>query len=101
MDKFAIITVESNAAKLVIASVINGNYFTISDFVSDLRAPTPTAAAELSVPNTIDLINYIKQLEIRASKSMENIIDTKKSRLNSLTAFLKRFLTVVGSGSQF
>ena len=31
MDKFAIITVESNAAKLVIASVINGNYFTISD----------------------------------------------------------------------
>ena len=32
MDKFAIITVESNAAKLVIASVINGNYFTISDF---------------------------------------------------------------------
>lgn len=68
----------------IISAVGHEIDFTISDFVSDLRAPTPTAAAELSVPNTIDLINYIKQLEIRASKSMENIIDTKKSRLNSL-----------------
>ena len=68
----------------IISAVGHEIDFTISDFVSDLRAPTPTAAAELSVPNTIDLINYIKQLEIRASKSMENIIDVKKSRLNSL-----------------
>lgn len=68
----------------IISAVGHEIDFTISDFVSDLRAPTPTAAAELSVPNTIDLINYIKQLEIRASKSMENIIDTKKSRLSSL-----------------
>lgn len=68
----------------IISAVGHEIDFTISDFVSDLRAPTPTAAAELSVPNTIDLINYIKQLEIRASKSMENIIDTKKSKLSSL-----------------
>ena len=68
----------------IISAVGHEIDFTISDFVSDLRAPTPTAAAELSVPNTIDLINYIKQLEIRASKSMKNIIDVKKSRLNSL-----------------
>lgn len=68
----------------IISAVGHEIDFTISDFVSDLRAPTPTAAAELSVPNTMDLINYIKQLEIRASKSMENIIDVKKSRLNSL-----------------
>ena len=68
----------------IISAVGHEIDFTISDFVSDLRAPTPTAAAELSVPNTIDLINYIKQLEIRASKSMENIIDTKKSKLSSI-----------------
>ncbi len=58
--------------------------FTISDFVSDLRAPTPTAAAELAVPNSIDLINYIKQLEIRNNKSVINIINKYKDRLNSL-----------------
>lgn len=68
----------------IISAVGHEIDFTISDFVSDLRAPTPTAAAELSVPNTIDLINYIKQLEIRNSKSIENIIDINKSKLNSL-----------------
>jgi exodeoxyribonuclease VII large subunit len=68
----------------IISAVGHEIDFTISDFVSDLRAPTPTAAAELSVPNMIDLINYIKQLEIRNSKSIENIIDINKSKLNSL-----------------
>lgn len=68
----------------IISAVGHEIDFTISDFVSDLRAPTPTAAAELSVPNTIDLINYIKQLEIRNSKSMENIIGINKNKLNSL-----------------
>ncbi len=58
--------------------------FTISDFVSDLRAPTPTAAAELAVPNTIDLVSYIKQLDIRNSKSVLNIINKNKDKLDSL-----------------
>lgn len=42
--------------------------FTIADFVSDLRAPTPTAAAELAVPNKEDLLNEIKNLKIRSAK---------------------------------
>lgn len=33
---------------------------TISDLVSDLRAPTPTAAAELATPDTLDLVKYLK-----------------------------------------
>ena len=58
--------------------------FTISDFVSDLRAPTPTAAAELAVPNTIDLINNIKQYDIRIGKSILNLINTHKQKLDSI-----------------
>lgn len=59
--------------------------FTISDFVSDLRAPTPTAAAELAVPNTLELINALNQLNIRCNKSVRNLLDMKKQQLKKLT----------------
>lgn len=68
----------------IISAVGHEIDFTISDFVSDLRAPTPTAAAELAVPNTIDLINYIKQLEIRSNKSVLNLLDINKNKITSL-----------------
>ncbi len=55
--------------------------FTIADFVSDLRAPTPTGAAEIAVPNKSDVINYLKQLTIRLKKAMEAILERKKKKL--------------------
>ena len=42
--------------------------FTISDYVADLRAPTPTGAAEMAVPQKKDVLNYIEQLKIRLNK---------------------------------
>lgn len=68
----------------IISAVGHEIDFTISDFVSDLRAPTPTAAAELAVPNTLDLYNYINQLKIRCSKDIINLINKNKQRLNLL-----------------
>lgn len=68
----------------IISAVGHEIDFTISDFVADLRAPTPTAAAELAVPNTIDLINYINQLSIRRNKSIINIINKKYEKFESL-----------------
>ena len=58
--------------------------FTISDFVSDLRAPTPTGAAEMCVPNTSDVINLFEQMNIRLTKAMNNKIDFLKEKLNYL-----------------
>ncbi len=58
--------------------------FTISDFVSDLRAPTPTAAAELAVPNLIDLQNHINQLSIRLNESINKKINYQKLYLDSV-----------------
>jgi len=58
--------------------------FTISDFVSDLRAPTPTAAAELAVPNLIDLQNHINQLNIRLNESINKKINYQKLYLDSI-----------------
>ncbi len=58
--------------------------FTISDFVSDLRAPTPTGAAELAVPNLIDLQKHINQLQIRLNENMNQKINYNKLYLESM-----------------
>ena len=58
--------------------------FTIADFVSDLRAPTPTAAAELAVPNKEDLLNEIKNLKIRSAKVIINEIKNNALILRKL-----------------
>ena len=68
----------------IISAVGHEIDFTIADFVADLRAPTPTAAAELAVPNTIDLINNIKQLELRLNKSISNKLEINKNRLDAI-----------------
>ena len=44
----------------IITAIGHETDFTISDFVSDLRAPTPTAAAELATPNRSDLFLKLK-----------------------------------------
>ena len=68
----------------VISAVGHEVDFTIADFVADLRAPTPTGAAEIAVPNKQDVINYIDQLKIRVQKSTLNKINILKERLYKL-----------------
>lgn len=69
----------------VISAVGHEIDFTIADFVADLRAPTPTAAAELAVPAIPDIKNYINQLQIRLTKTMQNKIDYNKKHLTEIT----------------
>lgn len=68
----------------VISAVGHEIDFTISDFVADLRAPTPTAAAELAVPNLIEIKNYLKQISIRLNESINKKINYQKLYLESL-----------------
>ena len=68
----------------IISAVGHEIDFTIADFVADLRAPTPTGAAEIAVPSKEDVINYINQLNIRKTKALKTILELKKKRLDNI-----------------
>ena len=59
--------------------------FTIVDFVADVRAETPTGAAERAVPKLYDLLLEIDNYKNRATKSLRNNIDNNKLKLKKLT----------------
>lgn len=68
----------------IISAVGHEIDFTIADFVADMRAPTPTGAAEMAVPNIIDLVNYINQLKIRLNKNISNLLSVYQKQLSNL-----------------
>lgn len=68
----------------IISAVGHETDFTISDFVADLRAATPTGAAELAVPNMLDLLERLKTLEARMTKSMRQDLKKRQERVKNL-----------------
>ena len=73
-------------AKVPIISAVGHEIdFTIADFVADKRAPTPTGAAEMAVPNLPDVKNYLEQVTIRLQKAMTTKLNIASQRLKNLT----------------
>ncbi len=66
----------------VISGVGHETDFTIADFVADLRAPTPSAAAELAVQDFAQLINNLQDLARRLCSSYRNKINSSKKDLD-------------------
>lgn len=58
----------------------------ISDLVADLRAPTPSAAAELLVPNRADIIHKFQALERRLTAEFQHKLQIQQATLDKLTA---------------
>src|SRR3989441_3283238 len=66
--------------------------FTISDFVADLRAPTPSAAAELIVPDIVDLQRRIDGCTRALSRQLLNRLRDAQQRLDHAREILQRCL---------
>jgi exodeoxyribonuclease VII large subunit len=66
----------------VISAVGHETDFTIADFVADLRAPTPSAAAELAVPSTAELITKFNNVQNRLKLLLSNNLKYKKQQID-------------------
>ena len=68
----------------IISSVGHETDFTISDFVADLRAPTPSGGAELSVPDQLELLNHINRLNKQSKTSLISLLKYKVESLKRI-----------------
>lgn len=80
---------EESVARAIVASkvpVISGvgheTDVTIADFVADLRAATPTAAAEQAVPVAAELLQSLEQMEQQMSRSLRHFIEVRQQMLD-------------------
>ncbi|MCT4555456.1 MAG: exodeoxyribonuclease VII large subunit [Pelagimonas sp.] len=63
---------------------------TLIDFVSDQRAPTPTAAAEMAVPVRVELLGWTAEAGARMTRAMGHRVETRGQRLRDLSRALPR-----------
>ena len=74
--------------------------FTICDFVSDMRAPTPTASAELVSEFNFKIRDRLGDLNVSLFKSIEQVIRTKKQFVGALKSSIKNPLMILREQSQ-
>lgn len=70
----------------IVSAVGHETDYTICDFVADLRAPTPSAAAELVCPDILSLINYVDGLKKQLDNSVNSKINDESIRLDELSS---------------
>lgn len=74
----------------VISAVGHETDTTLVDFVSDRRAPTPTAAAEIAVPVRMELAAFLQESQLRITRSINQRLDVRAQRLRDIARVMPR-----------
>jgi exodeoxyribonuclease VII large subunit len=69
----------------VVSGIGHETDFTIADFVADLRAPTPTAAAELVSPDRLSMLNQLARLKTQLMRQINFTLTERMQKLDTLT----------------
>ena len=78
-----------NCQTPIISAVGHETDFTLSDFVADVRAATPTQAAVIATPDQYELLQQIKQYEYTLSRYIKQYIEHQKKQLNHISSYYK------------
>ena len=86
----AVVRAVANCTIPIISAVGHETDTTLCDFAADLRAPTPTAAAEMAVPVRNDLLERVGQLGLRMSHVIRKRVDLAAERLEAQRRLMPR-----------
>lgn len=75
-----------HASRIPVVSAVGHEIdYSISDFVADLRAPTPSAAAEMVVKDRSEVVELIRNFSYTMTDAMTNVVDSYKQKIAHLT----------------